>query len=126
MSVLPRALYLAWTEQFDQWFAAPGSVWMRPEVNVPFFFETDFDSERHPHYGRFLRLERDRVVEMTWVTSATLGIETVVRVELAPRGGDTVVKLSHSGFPDEVSLRRHEQAWPMVLEQLEKRLSVHS
>lgn len=32
-------LYRAWTEQFDQWFAAPGSVIMKGEVNTVFFLK---------------------------------------------------------------------------------------
>src|SRR5712671_1025159 len=35
----PEKLYRAWTEQIDHWFAAPGSVLMRAEVDAPFFFE---------------------------------------------------------------------------------------
>lgn len=123
MTVSPNVLFGAWTEHFDNWLAAPGTISMRAEVNAPFFFEAHFEGARFPHYGRFLRLERDRLVELTWLTAATKGAETVVTVTLAPADGGTHLRLTQAGFPDEESRGEHEVAWPGVLAELDRRMA---
>jgi uncharacterized protein YndB with AHSA1/START domain len=122
MRASPNTLFRVWTEQFERWFAAPGSVLMKPAVNAPFYFETHFQEQRHPHYGRFLQLERDRLVQMTWFTAATK-VETVVTVELEPVDDGTHLRLRHSGFPDAESRDRHRDAWPEVLAQQDERVA---
>ena len=98
---------------------------MKPQIDTPYFFEAHHNEERHPHYGRFLKLEPDRLIEMTWLTAAvTKGAETVITIELTPgHDGGTELTLTHAGFPDEESRKGHEEAWPAGLEQLDKKSS---
>jgi len=125
MAASPHAVFVAWTEQFDRWFAAPGTVLMQAGVDAPFFFETRYGGKRHPHYGRFLRLEADRLVQITWLTGAdgTEGAETVVTVEIAPKDSGASVRLVHAGFPSDESMRRHDKAWVEVLANQDQVLS---
>ena len=76
-------IYQAWTQKFDSWFAQPGELLMTPEVDKPFFFYNRKDWGRHPHYGRFLELKKDELVEMAWVTGegGTGGAETVILLQ---------------------------------------------
>ncbi len=124
MKSSPSLLYAAWTQGFDIWFAAPDSVRMRPEVSEPFFFETEFEGKRNPHYGRFLRLEPQRLVELTWVTGegGTEGAETVVSVQFVKQPRGIRLRLRHAGFASEAARDRHREAWPQVLEQLDRKL----
>lgn len=120
-----ESLYRAWTEEFDRWFAAPGTVRMRAEVGAPFYFATDFQGALHPHYGRFLRLQPNEQVELTWVTGAggTEGAETVVTVEFAPCDDQTHITLTHAGFPRAELRDQARAAWPLVLEQQTRALT---
>ena len=120
MAAAPEALYLAFTDGIDRWFAAPGTLATRAEVGTAFYFATEHAGERHPHYGRYLRLEPGRLVELTWLTEGgTQGAETVVTVELQPQGTGTRLTLTHAGFPAEALRDRHAQAWPQVLAHLD-------
>ncbi|MBB6394626.1 uncharacterized protein YndB with AHSA1/START domain [Actinomadura coerulea] len=110
------AVFRAWTERFDRWFAEPGEIVMRAEVDEPYFFQTFHEGRRHPHYGRFLRVVPDRLIELTWLNEAgTRGVETVLTVELAPRPGGTLLHLTHAGFPDDRTREEHETAWRSIL-----------
>ena len=124
----PSDVYGAWTERFDLWFAQPGTVSMIPEPGRPYFFYNKDEWGRHPHYGRFLDVRENELIEMTWMTGngtaeGTEGAETILRVELAPTGAGTEVRLTHSGFVSEKSCLGHQENWPLALQELNDALN---
>ncbi|MDQ4037504.1 MAG: SRPBCC domain-containing protein [Actinomycetota bacterium] len=126
MKASPADVYRAWTYHLDAWFASPDAVRVRPQVDEPFYFAVAHAGGQAPHYGRFLALEPDCLVELTWVTGpdGTEGAETVVRVELASDGA--ALTLTRSGFPSEAAVSRHRDAWPMVLAHLNDQVATTS
>lgn len=52
----------------------------------------------------------------------TEGAETILRIELVPKGAATEVRLTHSGFVTEKSLIGHKENWPLALKLLDETL----
>jgi uncharacterized protein YndB with AHSA1/START domain len=124
MKAKPADLYRALTLEWDRWFGVRGAIEIRAGAESPFWFDAIGENERvYPHYGRFLRLEPDRGIELTWVTAATRGAETRLSIELAPEADGTRLDLSHTGFYDEAAMKGHEVAWPGVLVYLDECLA---
>lgn len=122
MTAEAQDIYKAWTDRFDWWFAEPGELMMFPEIDRPFFFNNRKDWGSHPHYGRFVELDKNKLVVMTWVTGkgGTEGAETVIRLELTALATGTHVLLTHSGFRDEISCKAHKDNWPQGLQVLDE------
>jgi len=73
----------------------------------------------------------DRLIEMTWMTGneaaeGTEGAETILRIELVPKGPATEVRLIHSGFVSERSRNGHLENWPLALKLLGEALGDQS
>ena len=122
------AVYSAWTTRFDLWFAQAGTLALVPEPGRPYFFYNRDEWGRHPHYGRILEARENALVEMTWMTGdggevGTEGAETILRIELAPQGDSTEIRLTHSGFVNERSRDAHAENWPLALEILGEALA---
>jgi uncharacterized protein YndB with AHSA1/START domain len=120
---------------FDVWMdpKSPGGPWygaerviLNPSVDGLFYLAVKHEGRTWPHYGRFLRIERPRLVEYTWVSEGTQGMESIVAVTFEPcgdqtRGAQTEVTLRHSGVPDDEMGRRHKDGWAWVLSMLAER-----
>ena len=68
----------------------------------------------------------DQKIELTWITGqgGTEGAETIVTVGLPPHITGTHLRLVHAGFYTAESRDTHEVAWPLVLAQLDERISL--
>ena len=115
---------------FDVWLdpKSPGGPWfgaertiINPVVDGLFYFGVLYQGRNWAHYGRFLRVERPRQVEYTWMSEATKGLESVVAVTFAAQGNQTEVTIRHSGVPDDELGRQHEPGWSSILAALAER-----
>jgi len=128
---LTRQIPASPDEVFDVWIDPehPGGPWYSPQndkqQSKTIFPEPKVDGlfchvviaggQSWVHYGRFTQLERGKVVEHTWVCEATKGRESMVLATFEPKDGGTLVKLVHSGIPDDEEGRGQEAGWKWIL-----------
>lgn len=119
---------------FDVWIdpKSPGGPWyggarviVNPAVDGLFYIAVGHEGRSWPHYGRFVRIERPRVVEHTWMSEATKGLESVVTTTFEARGEETEVTLIHTGVPDDEAGRRHKDGWEFVVGALAEAIAKH-
>ena len=112
---------------YDVWIdpQSPGGPWhgaerviFNPVVDGLYYLAIKHEGRTWPHYGRFTKLERARVVEFTWMSEGTKGAESVVTVTLQPRGDQTEVTLRHAGVPDDELGHQHKEGWTWILNAL--------
>ncbi len=122
-----RAIPASAEEVFDVWInpKSPGGPWfgadrviLNPVVDGLFYLAVKHEGRTWPHYGRFLKIDRPRVVEYTWMSEGTKGAESIVTVTMEAKGEDTEVTLRHSGVPDDDMGRKHKEGWTWVLSAL--------
>jgi uncharacterized protein YndB with AHSA1/START domain len=129
---LNRTIPAAPAEVYDAWLdpEKPGTPWhgadkliLDPKVDGLFYFNSiSPEGVDRPHFGRFTALSRATKVEYTWMSPFTHGLETVVTVELEPKGQDTLLQLRHANVPDDELGRVHEGGWAYFLGLLAERL----
>jgi uncharacterized protein YndB with AHSA1/START domain len=115
---------------FDAWLdqKSPGGLWYGVEkviVNLAvdglFYHVVKHEGKLWAHYGRFMRLDRGKAIEHTWMSEATRGLESVVSITLQPEGSGTKVTLRHANLPDDDMGRQHQEGWTWYLNTLAER-----
>jgi len=115
-------------EVFDRWLdpTYPGTPWNEAEklildlkVDGLFFFRTRKQAgDGKPHYGRFTVLDRPSMVQYTWMSPNTRGLESLVTVTFQEKGEDTLLTLRHENLPDDEYGRTHHPGWNHFLDRL--------
>ena len=125
-----RTIAASADDVFDVWLDpnSPGGLWfgveraiVNPIVDGLFYHSVKHEGRSWPHYGRFIRLERGRTIEHTWVSEATRGLETVVTITLVASQPGTEVTLHHADVPDDEIGRGHQEGWTWYLSTLAQR-----
>jgi uncharacterized protein YndB with AHSA1/START domain len=120
----PARVFAALTdpEQVPQWWGQqgmyritswhndlrPGGKWRSEGVGA--------DGKAFHVEGEYLEVDPPRLLVHSWNSSWGGGLNTIVRWELEARNGGTLVRLSHSGFAENVQAAKdHSQGWSRVL-----------
>jgi uncharacterized protein YndB with AHSA1/START domain len=65
--------------------------------------------------GKFLEIDRPRILAYTWIASWTGDAQTTVRWELVPTAQGTQVTIRHSGLAARPELAQSYRGWPRML-----------
>ena len=117
-------IFTAWTDpaQMREWLCPAGATIPLIEVDlrVGGVFRIDMQSEHgiHSHTGVYQEIIRPEKLVFTWSSVNTQNKETLVTVELIPRGQQTELVLTHKGLPDEKAQEMHVIGWTSILDKL--------
>jgi len=73
--------------------------------------------------GEIIEVESPWILAYTWITNCHLdpNMKTVVRWELKPERGGTLVRVTHSGLGPDLEIRKdYGSGWPGVLQEIKK------
>ncbi|PWU15349.1 MAG: SRPBCC domain-containing protein [Bdellovibrio sp.] len=104
---LPEEVYDAWLNpevKGNHWNVAK-KLLFNPKVDGLYYIGV----EGFPHYGRFTKLKRPSIIEHTWVSPNTMGLETNVTVTFKKQGAGALMTLVHRDLPNTEEAKGHEE-----------------
>jgi uncharacterized protein YndB with AHSA1/START domain len=76
--------------------------------------------------GTYVLVDRPRKLVFTWIGPLTNDVNTLVTVELNPRGDETDLVLTHARLPTPAILEGHTKGWRNILDHLADAVSKDS
>jgi uncharacterized protein YndB with AHSA1/START domain len=68
--------------------------------------------------GTYVEIDRPRRLVFTWMGPLTNNVDTLVTVELTPRGDETDLVLTHERLPNSAIVEGHTKGWGHILDHL--------
>jgi uncharacterized protein YndB with AHSA1/START domain len=117
----PAEVFAAWTDptSLKEWMC-PGTmtatVSLDLRVGGKFQIVMRRENSDMAHVGEYREIRPPERLVFTWQSAATLQRETLVTVELFPRGQQTELVLRHELLPNEHSASQHQSGWQSIVE----------
>lgn len=122
----PAKVFRAWIdpEILARWWQPGGATLLAAEIDARVggryrIVARTPDGEEHDVRGVYQEVVPDRRLVFTWAWRSTPERESLVTVELAAEGADTLLTLTHERFFDAAARDRHRGGWESVLGRLE-------
>jgi uncharacterized protein YndB with AHSA1/START domain len=120
----PEEVFAAWTDpaSLKEWMC-PGPVTSATaslDLRVGGRFQIVMHRENSDasHVGEYREISPPNRLVFTWQSDGTLQQETLVTIELLPRGKQTELVLVHELLPNEHSAAQHTIGWQNIVEKL--------
>jgi len=109
-------LMVRWMSPFPDAVDCKASCDLRPGGAFSLVMSSK-DSNREVS-GTYVQVDRPRKLVFTWIGPLTNNVNTLVTVELNPRGDETDLVLTHERLPTLAIIEGHTKGWGHILDHL--------
>jgi uncharacterized protein YndB with AHSA1/START domain len=119
-----EAVFAAWTtvEQLQRWMCPEGATVAMAALDLrvggAFHIEMLIQGVRSTYTGVYREIRPPHRLAFTWVSAHTYFRDTLVTVDLRPRGDKTELTITQTLLPDAPARERHARGWTQLLDHL--------